>query len=107
SVRLENVAHLLRAWRRWLGKYTELAFGFGGSVGAWRKIVGDDGRSDKKDPEARKAMHRLSRPPSAKKRKKPEDRKPESANGLRKPWRGMMKHGVEWGLVATGPWGFG
>src|SRR5262249_35612304 len=27
----------------------------------------------KKDPEARKAMHRLSRPPSAKKRKKPED----------------------------------
>src|SRR5262249_19143180 len=31
---------------RQLGKFAELAFGFGGSVGAWRKIVGDDGRSD-------------------------------------------------------------
>src|SRR5262249_19561933 len=36
----------IRAAERQLGKYTELAFGFGGSVGAWRKIVGDDGRSD-------------------------------------------------------------
>src|SRR5262249_35708407 len=31
---------------RQIGKYTELAFGFGGSVGAWRRIVGDDGRTD-------------------------------------------------------------
>jgi DNA polymerase len=34
------------AAERQLGKFAELAFGFGGSVGAWRKIVGDDGRSD-------------------------------------------------------------
>src|SRR5262249_42009670 len=31
---------------RQLGKSAELACGFGGSVGAWRKIVGDDARSD-------------------------------------------------------------
>jgi hypothetical protein len=36
----------IRAAERQLGKCAELAFGFGGSVGAWRKIVGDDGRSD-------------------------------------------------------------
>src|SRR5262249_46760935 len=29
-----------------LGKYSELAFNFGGSIGAWRMIVGDDGRSN-------------------------------------------------------------
>src|SRR5262245_8599553 len=34
------------AAERQLGKFAELAFGFGGSKGAWRKIVGDDGRSD-------------------------------------------------------------
>src|SRR5262249_3626410 len=34
------------AAERQLGKFAELAFGFGGSIGAWRKIVGDDGRSD-------------------------------------------------------------
>jgi DNA polymerase len=28
------------------GKCAELAAGFGGSVGAWRKIAGDDGRTD-------------------------------------------------------------
>jgi DNA polymerase len=37
-------SELSRAERQ-LGKYGELAFGFGGSVGAWRRIV-DDGRSD-------------------------------------------------------------
>jgi DNA polymerase len=37
-------SELSRAERQ-LGKYGELAFSFGGSVGAWRKIV-DDGRSD-------------------------------------------------------------
>jgi DNA polymerase len=31
---------------RQLGKCAELACGFGGSVGAWRRIAGDDGRSD-------------------------------------------------------------
>ena len=31
---------------RQMGKSAELAFGFGGVIGAWRKIVGDDGRSD-------------------------------------------------------------
>jgi hypothetical protein len=34
------------AAERQLGKFAELAFGFGGSKGAWRKIVGDDGRTD-------------------------------------------------------------
>ena len=34
------------AAERQIGKFAELAFGFGGSVGAWRRIVGDDGRSD-------------------------------------------------------------
>jgi DNA polymerase len=29
-----------------LGKYAELACGFGGSIGAWRRIAGDDGRND-------------------------------------------------------------
>jgi len=36
----------IRTAERQLGKFIELAFGFGGSIGAWRKIVGDDGRSD-------------------------------------------------------------
>ena len=31
---------------RQLGKSAELAAGFGGSVGAWRRIAGDDGRTD-------------------------------------------------------------
>src|SRR5262245_2498479 len=31
---------------RQLGKNADLACGFGGSVGAWRRIVSDDGRSD-------------------------------------------------------------
>ena len=31
---------------RQLGKCTELACGFGGSVGAWRRIAGDDGRNN-------------------------------------------------------------
>jgi DNA polymerase len=34
------------AAERQLGKYAELACGFGGSVGAWRRIAGDDGRTD-------------------------------------------------------------
>src|SRR5215813_5906959 len=36
----------ITAAERQLGKYAELACGFGGSVGAWRRIAGDDGRSD-------------------------------------------------------------
>jgi DNA polymerase len=46
-------AHMLRkdvsviaSAERQLGKAAELAAGFGGSVGAWRRIAGDDGRSD-------------------------------------------------------------
>src|SRR5262249_50300406 len=31
---------------RQMGKAAELAAGFGGSVGAWRRIAGDDGRTD-------------------------------------------------------------
>src|SRR5262249_7720657 len=31
---------------RQLGKCSELAFGFGGAIGAWKKIVGNDGRTD-------------------------------------------------------------
>jgi DNA polymerase family A/CHC2 zinc finger/Toprim domain len=31
---------------RQMGKSAELACGFGGAVGAWRRIAGDDGRSD-------------------------------------------------------------
>jgi DNA polymerase len=31
---------------RQMGKAAELAAGFGGSVGAWRRIAGDDGRAD-------------------------------------------------------------
>jgi DNA polymerase len=42
NTRVEDV----RAAERQLGKYSELAFNFGGASGAWRKIVGDDGRSD-------------------------------------------------------------
>src|SRR5262249_36479596 len=34
------------AAERQLGKCAELACGFGGSIGAWRRIAGDDGRSD-------------------------------------------------------------
>jgi DNA polymerase len=36
----------LTAAERQLGKCAELACGFGGSVGAWRRIAGDDGRDD-------------------------------------------------------------
>ena len=36
----------ITAAQRQLGKYSELAFGFGGAIGAWRGIAGDDGRSD-------------------------------------------------------------
>jgi DNA polymerase len=36
----------ITAAERQLGKCAELACGFGGSVGAWRRIAGDDGRSD-------------------------------------------------------------
>jgi DNA polymerase len=31
---------------RQLGKYAELAFGYAGVVGAWRRIISDDGRTD-------------------------------------------------------------
>src|SRR5262245_59154383 len=36
----------ITATERQLGKCAELACGFGGSVGAWRRIAGDDGRND-------------------------------------------------------------
>src|SRR5262249_4337666 len=36
----------ITAAERQIGKFAELAFGFGGRVGAWGRIVGDDGRSD-------------------------------------------------------------
>jgi DNA polymerase len=36
----------ITAAERQQGKCAELACGFGGSVGAWRRIAGDDGRSD-------------------------------------------------------------
>jgi DNA polymerase len=39
------VSEILAAERQ-LGKCAELACGFGGSIGAWRRIAGDDGRSD-------------------------------------------------------------
>jgi DNA polymerase len=38
-------ADIVKAERQ-LGKCAELACGFGGSVGAWRKIAGEDGRTD-------------------------------------------------------------
>jgi DNA polymerase len=41
----KNSADLVTTERQ-LGKNAELACGFGGSVGAWRRIVGDDGRND-------------------------------------------------------------
>jgi DNA polymerase len=41
----KNSVDLVTAERQ-LGKNAELACGFGGSVGAWRRIAGDDGRSD-------------------------------------------------------------
>jgi DNA polymerase len=41
----KNSVDLVDAERQ-LGKNAELACGFGGSVGAWRRIAGDDGRSD-------------------------------------------------------------
>jgi DNA polymerase len=41
----KDAADIVKAERQ-LGKCGELACGFGGSIGAWRKIVGDDGRSD-------------------------------------------------------------
>src|SRR5262249_15803442 len=40
-----NVAEIVTAERQ-LGKAAELACGFGGSIGAWRRIAGDDGRND-------------------------------------------------------------
>ena len=36
----------ITAAERQLGKCAELACGFGGGLGAWRRIAGDDGRSD-------------------------------------------------------------
>jgi DNA polymerase len=39
------VSEITKAERQ-LGKCAELASGFGGSVGAWRRIAGDDGRED-------------------------------------------------------------
>jgi CHC2 zinc finger/Toprim domain len=39
---VENIS----AAERQIGKYSELTFAFGGSVGAWRRIVDDDGRGD-------------------------------------------------------------
>jgi DNA polymerase len=36
----------ITAAERQLGKCAERACGFGGSIGAWRRITGDDGRSD-------------------------------------------------------------
>ena len=41
----KNSIDLVTAERQ-LGKNADLACGFGGSVGAWRRIAGDDGRSD-------------------------------------------------------------
>jgi len=41
----KNIDDIHQAERQ-MGKGAELAFGFGGKVGAWRKIVGDDGRTD-------------------------------------------------------------
>jgi DNA polymerase len=38
--------YAITATERQTGKAAELAAGFGGSVGAWRRIAGDDGRSD-------------------------------------------------------------
>jgi len=41
----KNSVDLVTAERQ-LGKNADLACGFGGSIGAWRRIAGDDGRSD-------------------------------------------------------------
>jgi DNA polymerase len=41
----KDAGDIVRAERQ-QGKSAELACGFGGSVGAWRRIAGDDGRSD-------------------------------------------------------------
>jgi DNA polymerase len=41
----KDAADIIKAERQ-QGKSAELACGFGGSIGAWRKIAGDDGRSD-------------------------------------------------------------
>src|SRR5262249_1617331 len=41
----KNSTDLVTAERQ-LGKNADLACGFGGSVGAWRRIAGDDGRND-------------------------------------------------------------
>src|SRR5262249_8769677 len=43
---LRKTSTELVAAERQLGKCADLACGFGGSVGAWRRIAGDDGRSD-------------------------------------------------------------
>src|SRR5262249_9557766 len=37
---------IITSTERQQGKCAELSAGFGGSVGAWRRIAGDDGRSD-------------------------------------------------------------
>ena len=42
---MKDVLAIITAERQ-LGKYAELACGFGGSLGAWRRIADDDGRSD-------------------------------------------------------------
>jgi DNA polymerase len=41
----KDAGDIIKAERQ-QGKSAELAAGFGGSVGAWRKIAGDDGRTD-------------------------------------------------------------
>ena len=41
-----NPVSEITAAERQLGKCAELACGFGGGLGAWRRIAGDDGRSD-------------------------------------------------------------
>jgi DNA polymerase len=43
---LDKDAATVTPAERQQGKAAELACGFGGSIGAWRKIAGDDGRSD-------------------------------------------------------------
>jgi DNA polymerase len=45
-LRKNSPVSAISAVERQLGKCAELACGFGGSVGAWRRIAGDDGRGD-------------------------------------------------------------
>jgi DNA polymerase len=43
---LRKDVNAIASGERQMGKAAELAAGFGGSVGAWRRIAGDDGRTD-------------------------------------------------------------